>query len=243
LRQVAPQSQQAHFNQKGVPLLASSQTQDEVRAEYVAKMGHELGELQYLLWHDVTTLHLNWAEFRELFATTPRRIDLMNETAPAFFGRLSDVLWNDVLLHLSRLTDKPSGRGKQRLTVLQYTPLVARLPIRVAMHAALDNVESATRFARDWRDRRIAHRDFKHAQDPAVQPLEPASRAKIEMALEAVRELMQIPEDHFRNAKVSYEHVIRGPGGAWDLLYHLDSGLEAIRSRREQYIHWEPTYL
>jgi hypothetical protein len=218
--------------------LASSQTQDEVRADYVAKMGPELGELQYLLWHDVTTLHLNWAEFRELFATKPSRIDLMNETAPAFFGRLSDVLWNDVLLHLSRLTASASGpAGKRRLSVLQYTPLVARLPIRDAVHAALDNVDSATRFARDWRDRRIAHRDFKHAQDPAVQPLKPASRAKVEAALQAVRELMQIPEDHFCDAKVSYEHVIRGPGGAWELLYHLDSGLEAIRSHREQYIH------
>jgi AbiU2 len=223
--------------------LASSQTQDEVRAEYAAKMGPQLGELQYLLWHDVTTLHLNWAEFRELFATKPSRIALMNETAPAFFGRLEDVLWKDVLLHLSRLTDKPAGRGKQRLTVLQYTPLVARLPIRDAVHAALDKVERAARFARDWRDRRIAHRDFKHAQDPAATPLEPASRAKIEAALKAVRELMQIPEDHFRDTLVSYEHVIGAPGGAWDMLYHLDSGLEAIRALRSEHIHWTPKYL
>ena len=193
----------------------------------------------------LTTLHLNWAEFRELFASKPSRIDLMNETAPAFFRRLEDVLWKDVLLDLSRLTDKPSGRGEQRLTVLQYTPLVARLPIRDAVHAALDNVESATRFARDWRDRRIAHRDFRHAQDPAARPLAPASRASIEAALQSVREVMQIPEDHFRDAKVSYEHVIRAPGGAWDLLYHLESGLEAIRARKAERIDWKwrPKYL
>lgn len=142
-----------------------SKTQDEVRAEYVAKMGPELGELQYLLWHDVTTLHLQWSEYRELFATKPRRIDLMNETAPRFFGRLEALLWNDVLLHLYRLTDHPGGTGKERVTVLRYKPLVMGRPIQAAVHAAVDSATGATLFARDWRNHLIAHRDFSHARD------------------------------------------------------------------------------
>src|SRR5687768_11954076 len=120
-------------------------------------MGPELGQLQYLLWHDVTGLHLKWAEFRELFGTKPSRIDLMNESVPAFFGHLEDVLWSDVLLHLSRLTDPPATGGQQNLTFRRFPQLVARLPIRDAVHAELDNVENTTRFARDWRDRRLAH--------------------------------------------------------------------------------------
>src|SRR5262245_18340275 len=193
-------------------------------------MGPELGELQYLLSHDVFWLHCKWAEYRELFATKPSRIDLMNETAPAFFARLDDVLWSDVLLHLSRLTDKPTSRGKQNLTFLQYPRLVARLPIRDAGHAALENVESATRFVRDWRDRRLAHRDFSHAQDPTAKPLTAGSRASVEVALKAVRDLMQIPEGHFCDAEKSYDCLASAQGGPWDLLYHLDAGLDTIRS-------------
>ena len=42
--------------------MADTHTQEEVRAEYIAKMGPDLGELQYLLWHDVTGLHLKWVD-------------------------------------------------------------------------------------------------------------------------------------------------------------------------------------
>jgi hypothetical protein len=185
--------------------LASSQTQDEVRAEYAAKMGPELGELQYLLWHDVTTLHLKWSEYRELFATKPSRIDLMNETAPRFFGRLEALLWNDVLLHLTRLTDHPGGRGKERVTVLRYKPLVMGLPIQAAVHAAVDSAASATLFARDRRNHLIAHRDFSHAQDPTAKPLAARSRASVETALHAIHDLMQILEGHFCDVEVAYE--------------------------------------
>jgi hypothetical protein len=220
--------------------LASSKTQDEVRAEYRTTMGPQLGELQYLLWHDVTGLHLKWSEFRELFGTKPSRVRLMNEAAPRFFGRLEALLWQDILLHLSRLTDPSgTGRGQQNLTFRQLVPLVTRLPIRDAVHAALDKVESTTRFARDWRDRLLAHRDFKHAQDPTAKPLQPGGRADVETALKAVRELMQIPEDHFRDVKVSYESTTSAPGGAWEMLYHLESGLEAIRARKAERTAWK----
>jgi hypothetical protein len=206
-------------------------------------MGRELGELQFLLWHDVTGLHLKWAEYRELFATKASRIDLMNETAPRFFGRLAELLWTDVLLHLSRLTDPAVTVGKRNLTLLCYPPLVARMPIRDAISAALDRVDSSTRFARDWRDRRLAHRDFDHAQDPTARPLKPGSGASVEGALKAIRDLMQIPESHFRDTHVAYDHVVRASGGAWDLLYHLDNGLEAVCTQRAEHTYREPKYL
>jgi hypothetical protein len=223
--------------------VASTQTQEEVRTEYIAAMGVELGQLQYLLWHDVTSLHLKWVEFRELFATRATRIDLMNETAPAFFSRLEDVLWSDVLLHLSRLTDRPVIAGRQNLTLLRYPPLVESLPIKDSIRAGLHRVEAATRFARDWRNRRLAHRDYHHAQNPAASPLEEGSRASVEEALEAIRDLMQVPESYFRDTKIGYQHVVQAAGGAWDLLYHLESGLEAKRSRNALDHNWRPKYL
>ena len=210
--------------------MTTSKSQAEVRAEYIARMGPELGDLQYLLMHEVTWLHLKWQEFREIFGTSATRIHLMNQTAPAFFGRLQDVLWHDVLLHLTRLTDPPVMRGHQNLTFGRYVPLVADLPIRGEMHAALDRVEAGTRFARDWRNRLLAHRDYPHAQDPAAKPLEPGSRADVEDALAAIRDLMQIPEHHFLGSATSYERTQGAPGGACDLLYWLESGLEAQRS-------------
>jgi hypothetical protein len=223
--------------------LASSQTEEEIRADYVATMGPELGELQFLLWHDISWLHIRWAEYRELFGTVPSRVDLMNETAPTFFGHLEGVLWHDIFLDLSRLTDPPATSGQQNLTLRRLPSAVARLPIKDEVHSALDRVEAKARFARDWRDRRLAHRDLEHARDPKAKPLSAASRASVEEVLAAMRDLTQIAEGHFGNTTVAYEHIINAPGGASEMLYHLESGLEAIRSRKTERVHRRPKYL
>jgi len=127
--------------------------------------------------------------------------------------------------------------------VLRYKPLVMGLPIQAAVDAAVDSAANATLFARDWRNHLIAHRDFSHAQDPAAKPLAAGSRASVEEALHAIHDLMQILEGRFRDVEVSYQVTRSAQGGAWDLLYHLDGGLEVIRSRRVEHIYWEPKYL
>jgi hypothetical protein len=167
----------------------------------------------------------------------------MNEVAPAFFGDLQEVLWNDVLLHLARLTDPPGTSGQQNLTVRQYPRGVARLPILEAMNRALDEVEAATGFARDWRNRRLAHLDLEHARNPSAKPLAPASRADVERALKAIRDVMQTPESHFRDNHMFYDQVVTMPGRSWELLYHLESGLGAEHDRRTRGIRWMPKYL
>ncbi|HEV2085310.1 MAG TPA: hypothetical protein VGR09_09515 [Gemmatimonadales bacterium] len=199
--------------------------------------------MHFLLWHDLSWLHIEWAEFRELFGTKPSRIDLMNETAPAFFGQLQEVMLESVLLCLTRLTDPPRIGGHDNLTFLRLPRRVAGLTIQGAVHQALGHLIAATHFARDWRDRRLAHRDLGHALDPTAKPLAPASRADVEAALAAARELMGVTEVHFTNTTVRYEQVVRTTGGAWDLLYQLESGLEAVRARREGHVQWKPKYL
>jgi HEPN superfamily AbiU2-like protein len=221
-----------------------SLSEEEIRAEYVERMGEELGELQYLLWYDLTWLHLRWADYRELFGSDAQRIDLMNETAPAFFGHLNDVMWNDVVLDLCRLSDPADMGGKQNLTFFRLPHAVAQLPIESAISAGLEALQSSTAFARDWRNRRLAHRDWDHARDPSAIPLTGGSRASVEEALAAARRLMQISDEHFLNTTVFYEAPIPAVGGAHEMLYHLDSGLDAIRTRKaERNWQWKPKYL
>jgi len=54
---------------------------------------------------------------------------------------------------------------------------------------------------------------------------------------------MQILEGHFCDVEVAYEVTTSAQGGAWDLLYHLDGGLEAIRSLEAKGTRWGPKYL
>ena len=54
---------------------------------------------------------------------------------------------------------------------------------------------------------------------------------------------MQVLEGYFRDTLVAYQYVDPAPGGAWDLLYHLELGLEARRVRDPLDGHWRPKYL
>lgn len=71
----------------------------------------------YALYNEVAWLHVRWREFTELFGLKPERVDVLNQTAGAFFRLVQDAMWEETLLHLSRITDKPKVGGKDTLTL------------------------------------------------------------------------------------------------------------------------------
>jgi hypothetical protein len=205
-------------------------------------MGSDLGEFHFLLWKDLTWLHLEWRQYRELFGTHETRIALMNNTAPRFFWSLERVLWQDILLTLSRLSDPPGTGGQQNLTFRRLIPHISDVGLRARFTAALDKYEESARFAREWRHRRFAHRELGHAADPQTNALVSASRASVEQALAAARDVMNLLEGHFQSGETAYDHGSDAGGGAGPLLRYLDSGLEADEERRHQNIRWRPHF-
>lgn len=222
--------------------MATQGSEGEVRAEKIRLMGLELGELHFLLWKDVTWLHIEWQEYRELFGKTESRIALMNETAPRFFVSLERVAFQDILLSLSRLADPPGTGGQQNLTFLRFPKLIHDTSLRKQCNSALDEFSVKSRFARDWRHRRYAHRELDHAAGAEAHPLAHASRASVEAALESARRVMNLLELHYQRNSVGYEHSIGSHGGVSSLLWFLDSGLEVDQRRRTDGTRWRPRY-
>jgi len=222
--------------------MAKTNSEDKIRQDKISAMGLELGELHFLLWKDLTWVHLEWKQYRELFGTSESRIDLMNKTAPRFFGSLERVLWQDVLLTLSRLSDPAGTGGQHNLTFRRLPEHINDLDLRKRFCDALDTYEKAAQFARDWRHRRYAHRELRHASDPKTHALAPASRASVEDALRAARDLMNLLEGEFQDGETAYDHGHDGGGGAVPLLHYLDSGLQADEERRSKHIKWRPSF-
>lgn len=135
--------------------MAEIRSPEEVRAEAVNAMPDSLGELYYALHGEVAWLHLKWKGFRTLFDDTSQTVDLLNEAAPDFFGNLQRMMWEDVLLHLCRLTDPVKSAGKETLTVLRIGSLISDAQLKRAVVTAAEDARSKTEFARDWRNRRL----------------------------------------------------------------------------------------
>jgi AbiU2 len=94
-------------------------TDDEVRAEYIRVMGGELGLLYSELQDELEWLRDKWGEYHQLFCNGPERIDMLNAVASNFFVLLQRLLFDDAMMHLSRLTDPPQSAGRDTLTVMR----------------------------------------------------------------------------------------------------------------------------
>ena len=202
---------------------------DEIRQDYINKMGEELGSQFHRLWNECAWLHLKWGEYVALFGTKPSRVELLNASARGFFSLLDSSLWEDVLLHICRLTDDPQVGRRQTLTVLRLPTLVDPA-IHDKIRALVSVAVKRTKFARDWRNRHIAHRDLRLALNRGAKRLAPASRKRVRDAIAAIVTVLGAVEQHYRKTTTAYDHVSH-LGDAEALLYVLRDGVEARDER------------
>jgi hypothetical protein len=216
--------------------LAVERAPEDVRAEHMHLMGDDLGAVYHELWNQVSWLHVKWQRFIALFGGAKGTVDLMNATALAFFAEIQRALLMDLLLHISCLTDPPkTGQGKKaqpNLTLRQLPDLLPDEIVRGAIHKKLQELGDRGQFARDWRNRHIAHRDLALATQPTqCRPLDSPTREKIEKALAGIRDVMNTVLSRFKESRTLYEYGLGSPGDAEDLIYYLREGFEAHRRR------------
>lgn len=205
-------------------------TGDEVLNEAINAMGSPLGDVYHALGDEVAWLHLKWNDFRELFAESDL-VDVLNSAAPAFFHDLQRQSWEDLLMHLCRVTDRAKTFGKENLTIRLLPDLVSSQQLKVELERLINVAVDATDFARDWRNRRLAHEELRVGRN--VTPLASAKFDYIDTALTAIRTVLNRLEQHYLNKTVSYEDTIPALGGVQSLIAILRKGVETRRSERD----------
>lgn len=193
-------------------------TEEDLRYRKRECMGEELGELCFFLWKELTRLHLKWGEFRTLYGESEKEIALMNSVAPNFFGHLQDILWGDIMLHISRLTDPPRTAGRDNLSLKRLPTLIDEPNLKSNVEGLVAAAVVRSEFAKDWRNRHLAHCDMQHAKNPALHALAPASRLDVKEALAEMRKPLNAVEVHFEGSLTSFEYSIASPHGAGALL-------------------------
>lgn len=148
---------------------------------------------------EITWLHGRWIVYRQLFAKSEERIELLNEAASAFFYIIQDVLLGDVQISLSKLTDPKSSGGFENLSLEQ-------LQYRVGQHGdsglalrtreILDKLKVKTEPFRKGRNKSLAHLDLATSMKSNIDPLPGISRQMIEDALLLVRVFMNEIESY-----------------------------------------------
>lgn len=213
--------------------MADTSSSEQSRRHNIAHMGEELGELYSALWQQLTWLHRKWGDYVALFGTKPERIEILNKAAPDFFGNVQTALWEDALLHLARITDSPRSAGKRNLSFRGLPDLIERQEVKQSAEHLLEQALLATDFARDWRNRRIAHRDLSLALERSTEPLMPASRTSVNEALHALDEVLNTIAQAYIDTTTMFKFA-QDPiaGGSISMLHYLRAGLREEEERR-----------
>lgn len=188
-------------------------------------------ELWATLSADVVWLHGRWIIYRQLFGTSEDRVELLNEAAGTVTWIFQNLLLHDVQLSLSKIGD-PAGTGsRQNLTLRRLqvalrtegeTSLADKIePLLLAFEAACDKV-------RHRRNKWIAHNDLSTRLNARAAPLTGPSREEMEIALSALREVMNCVELRYTKGQTVYDQFIMNQDGR-----HLVAALAKAKRYKE----------
>jgi hypothetical protein len=194
---------------------------------------------------EVTWLHARWIMYRQLFAHSPKRIDLLNECASTFFYTIQDVFIGDVQIALSKLTDPARTGANENLSLEQLQERFERQRepnLQAALRRTLDQLKQKCLPFRTWRNKRLAHLDLTTAMQSTFNPLPGISRQMIEEALELVRNYLNAIQIHYDKSETGYEHFIMTASDGEALISMLKYGLryeQLIQERKIALDDWE----
>lgn len=203
---------------------------DEDKSTDYSKFPSALREIYESLETELVWIHGRWNMYRQLFGTNERRVELLNESAPAFFYQLG-FLWLDyTVLEICKITDRPHTNGNQNLVISQLHRRLVRShhPDLADRLDDLGTVVTNTCVPlRERRNKRVAHSDLQIAVNSNTA-IRLVSRQAVEDALEAVRNYVNTFRRYFTGSEM-YFQGFELRGDAAYLLHNLKRASEYRR--------------
>ncbi|MCI2243341.1 hypothetical protein L3067_01790 [Xanthomonas sp. PPL568] len=201
---------------------------EEVHDQYVQMMGQDLGSALGALHRKLIELHIVWQQYQQLFGADAETIELLNRTAGLFFKVAQDEIWDSVLLGISRMTDPPQTGGKKNLTIHSLPMLIDDLKLRAEIEALCKGALQEASFAREHRNKRIAHQDHGYATDRAANALSGISRERVNAMLSSIGKVLNRLNLHCKDSTTLYENFVDESGAR--VLIHKLRRLERLNS-------------
>jgi AbiU2 len=133
--------------------------------------------------------------YRQVFGTSPERIELLNRAAAMAFCVFQEVLFRDVELALNKLNDPPKrGRNATLKTLRNEIAALVDSQLAANLDALLTEYGNWCAKIKVRRNKSHAHFDYQSLTDQKVHPLPDINRSEIERALDTLRRFMNAIE-------------------------------------------------
>ena len=130
-------------------------------------------------------------EFLYLFVESQDRVEFLNViTGGSFLYDVQQLLWDDLMMCVSRLTDPPQTSRHKNLAIKQLLqlPEVRRdKQLRCKLTKLVDTAVESAKPCHQYRNKRISHLDLKaHMEAEHTFPVKRASMVEVELALDGI---------------------------------------------------------
>ena len=181
------------------------------------------------LFKDIFWLGMKWHEYTTLFGEESN-FELLHRTASYLFQIIDDTMWDDMILHLSRLVGPKKSMGKENLTIRRMPELIQDLVLRNEIQGLVDSCQLHCTFVTDHRNKRLAHYDLEVATQNMEARLTGVSRVKMRRAVESLQSIMQKIYAHYANVHFDFDTSLR-TDNAEALIRALDRAEHAAIAR------------
>jgi hypothetical protein len=182
--------------------------QAEIKVEQITS---EIEKIYKPLYQDICYIHTKWGIFRQLYVSDKNTVDILNKSGALFFRITQELLVDDIVLSLSRLTDPSKTFKKDNLSLEQLVDAIdeSKFPkLKDEASKQLENARIKCSFAREIRNKKIAHNDLTHRLQPKVSLYSKVTTTTIDDALLSIRELINKVATTFEGSTVCYEILI-----------------------------------
>lgn len=152
--------------------------------------------------------------YQELFLSGPEAIGLLNFAGRFFFLMYRDMLVDDILLTIRRITDRKSfkskGETRDNLSLSFVLDLIDDAKVKKEIEKVVDEARDKIAFAKAVADKRIAHTDLLTKQ--GVEPLPEFNMLNINAALSSIANVMNTIAHLWHIPPTCYEALMIGEG-------------------------------
>lgn len=192
-----------------------------------------LQKLYEILKEEVLWLNSEWKIFCQLFAFSEERIKFLAEMAPNFFGIIQEVLRDEIFISLCRLTDPPMTGNKENLSLARLVEQIGEFDKSEFHSNTLEEIKSHCEPFRDWRNRKIAHKDLPTTLEYHPDPLPGISKKMIDEALRMICDLLNNISEKLWDFETDYEHIFMEDNGE-TIIHYLEHAKESLRRKKNK---------
>lgn len=156
------------------------------------------------LFKDIFWLGMKWHEYSVLFGDKAN-FELLNRSAGYLFLIIQDTMWDDLLLHISRLVGQKSTFGKANLTIQRIPDLIQDGNLQGRIAPLVSACIAHCIFVADHRNKRLAHYDLDTAMGEREQRLTGVSRLQIQQAVEILQEIVRSIYAHYADTHFVFD--------------------------------------